>query len=30
MARREFLQLAKSYDPSNPKMKIAGWYVSIS
>jgi DNA ligase-1 len=28
MARREFLQLAKSYKPDDPKIKIAGWFVS--
>ncbi|MHC4297931.1 MAG: hypothetical protein ACYS7Y_11560 [Planctomycetota bacterium] len=28
MARREFLQLAKTYKPDNPKMKIAGWLIS--
>lgn len=28
MARREFLQLAKTYKPDNPKQKIAGYLIS--
>ena len=28
MARREFLQLAKPYQPENPKVTVSGWFIS--